>query len=125
MSTSGTPVYKKQIYCKVQFEGFHAWPECPIEEVSFLRDTHRHIFHIVAFKTVSHDDRDIEFIVLKHKIERYLNERYPNGRLGSMSCEMIAIDLIERFELDACDVSEDNENGALITAIGKVASRRA
>ena len=53
---------KKQIVVKLQVEGLHQWQDCPIEDVSFLRDRHRHIFHIEVRKKVSHNDRDIEII---------------------------------------------------------------
>jgi len=32
-----------------------------------------------------------------------------------MSCEMIARELIEHFNLSRCEVSEDGENGAIVT----------
>lgn len=103
------------VWITTQFEGFHCWPECPFEEVSFLRDRHRHIFHIKAWKEVTHLDRDTEFVLLKHKIEAYLWQQYPDGELGSYSCEMLAQELINEFKLCACSVSEDGENGAMIT----------
>lgn len=118
---------KTEVYCTLQVEGVHNWPECPFEEVIYLRDLHRHMFHIKAYAAVNHDDRDIEFIMLKHKIQHYLINKYgsigQNGRMmddylcvfGAMSCEMIARELIEEFGLTRCEVSEDNENGAILT----------
>lgn len=106
---------KKEVYCTLQFEATHFWPECPYEEVIYLQYPHRHVFHIKAFQRISHNDRDIEFIMLKHNIEEYLQRTYPNHELGSMSCEMLAEELIVVFNLSKCDVSEDNENGAILT----------
>lgn len=108
-----------EVYCTLQIEGTHNWKDCPFDEVAYLRDDHRHVFHIKAHKKVNHDDRDIEFIMLKHNIIKYLNERYYCGGIsmcefGSMSCEMIANELISQFELDVCEVSEDGENGAIV-----------
>lgn len=110
---------KTQVYCTVIIEGLHCWPHCPFEEVSYLRNLHRHQFYIKAYKTVSHDDRDIEFIILKHRITSYLRYYYFDQthnvcNFGSMSCEMIGAELIEQFDLDYVDVSEDNECGAII-----------
>lgn len=112
----------KNIIVTIQVEGLHSWPECPIEEVSFLKYPHRHIFFIKAKKNVSHSDRDIEIIQLKRKIQYYLLQKYGIGfkaRLGCdfgrMSCEMIAEELIEKFNLNYVSVLEDNENGAEIT----------
>lgn len=111
---------KTEVFCTLQVEGTHSWPGCPFDEVSYLRDPHRHVFHIKAYKTVTHSDRDTEFIILKHKIQQYFVTEYqmPHQRLcvfGAMSCEMIAEDLIEAFDLSRCEVSEDNENGAIVT----------
>lgn len=106
-------VSNTMVYCTVLFEGVHCWPECPFEEVSYLRDPHRHVFYIKAYKKVFHDDRDVEFILLKHKIEQYLHDTYSDRDLGSKSCEMLASELLEQFDLCRCDISEDNENGAI------------
>ena len=108
-----------QVYCTLQVEGTHNWPGCPFDEVDYLRVPHRHVFHIKAYASVQHNDRDQEFIMLKHKIEDYLFREYYDMRkklhvFGSMSCEMIAEKLCTKFDLDMCDVSEDNENGAII-----------
>ena len=93
-----------EVYCTLQVEGMHNWPVCPFEEVNYLCDPHRHLFHIKAIKKVTHDDRDVEFIMLKHKIEDYFYEKYFNSDLrlmdfGSMSCEMIAKNLITKLIL--------------------------
>lgn len=104
-----------EVFCTLQFEATHNWPGCPFEEVKYLRDPHRHVFHIKAYKLVTHSDRDVEFIMLKHMIQNYLNDQYPSHEFGAKSCEMLAHDLIERFELSRCEVSEDNENGAIVT----------
>ena len=108
-----TPVLT-EVFCTVLFEGIHNCPNCPIEEVSYLKDPHRHIFHIKAFKQVNHNDRDVEFIWLKHRVQEFLTETYPNGQMGPTSCEMLAHILIGHFDLTKCEVSEDNENGAVV-----------
>jgi len=105
---------KKLIYCKVFFEATHQWLNCDIDEVIYLKNEHRHIFNIKAYKTVFHNDRDIEFIVLKHNIEKYLINKFPDRKLKNLSCEMIAEDLIEKFDLVRCEVSEDGENGVIL-----------
>lgn len=107
------------IIINTQAEGIHNWPDCFIPEVSFLKHPHRHIFFIVAKKEVTHNDRDIEIIQLKRKIDQYLIDSYAiKGQktlhFGSKSCEMIAEELFEKFQLSYCSVLEDNENGAEI-----------
>jgi hypothetical protein len=109
---------KSNIIVNLQVEGIHHWPECPIEEVSFLKFPHRHIFHIECKKAVTHLDRDVEIIELKREITLWLKKMYGNEKsvhdFNSMSCEMIAVRLIETFQLNYCKVLEDNENGAEI-----------
>lgn len=121
---------KSEVFCTLQVEGTHNWPSCPFDEVSYLRVPHRHVFHIKAHKLVNHDDRDVEFIMLKHQIQKHFVERYWAGwtpregfngtalhEFGAMSCEMIARELIDQFDLCRCEVSEDGENGAILTVM--------
>lgn len=103
------------VIVNLQFEGVHRWRACPHEEVAFLKDFHRHIFHICCKKQVRHDDRDIEIIMLKRQIHNYLHTTYRDGNLGDMSCEMLAGELVTRFGLCYCSVLEDGENGAEVT----------
>lgn len=110
---------KTNIVVRLQVEGIHNWPDCPIKEVAFLKYPHRHIFHIECKKEVTHLDRDIEIIQLKRKIVRYLLFNYgvdftdsEGCDFKSKSCEMIAVELLKHFGLNYCQVLEDNENGA-------------
>lgn len=110
---------KTEVFCTLQIEGLHCWADCPFEEVAYLKDPHRHVFHIKAYKSVSHDDRDTEFIMLKHKIQNYLFGTYYDYatkmfRFGTMSCEMIGRELMEKFQLSRIEVVEDGENGAIV-----------
>ena len=109
------------VFCTIQIEGAHFWKDCPLAEVDYLKDRHRHVFHIKAYQTVSHSDRDVEFICLKHDILHYLRVEYFREasflhEFDGMSCEMIANELIDRFNLSSCEVNEDGENGAIVTA---------
>ena len=106
---------KRSIIVNFQFEGIHSWPECDIEEVSFLKFPHRHVFHVKAIKSVQHNDRDIEFIKLKKEMQTFVGRMFPNGRMGRNSCEDVAELLLKQFNLCSCAVLEDNENGAIIT----------
>ena len=118
---------KSEVYCTLEVEGTHNWPNCPFDEVAYLRDPHRHMFGIKAYKIVTHSDRDVEFIMLKHQIQKYLYDEYAfdcaidlhrTGTFcifGARSCEMIAQELIEQFDLSRCEVNEDNENGCILT----------
>lgn len=112
--------FKIEVFCTLQVEGTHNWTDCPYDDVDYLRSPHRHMFHIKAFKVVTHSDRDVEFIILKHAIEDYIAVHYVKSEariytFGAMSCEMLAEDLVNAFDLSRCEVSEDNENGAIVT----------
>ena len=108
---------KTTIISRLQVEGVHQWSKCPHEEVKFLRDAHRHIFWIECEREVFHDDRDVEFIMFKREITKYLVDKYNDGeclKFNNMSCEMIAKELLVKFNLERCSVFEDNENGAVV-----------
>lgn len=124
----GEKKYYETVFCTLQVEGIHRWKDCPFDEVYFLRDYHRHIFHIKAYKKVTHSDRDVEFIMLKREVQDYLRSMYTAQfgvnitaqhravhNFGDRSCEMIAKELIEKFDLLACEVNEDGENGAFVS----------
>lgn len=103
---------KQFIVIKTQFEAIHCWPDCPFDDVSFLRNPHRHIFHVVLkFETKA--DRQFEFIRVKRDVESFLNKKFVGRDLGETSCETIAQTLLRKFS-DSCfaSVFEDNENGA-------------
>lgn len=108
------------VVVKLQVEGFHNWSEAP-EVVSFLRDRHRHIFHVELVKEVTHADRDVEIILMKREVERHMLSMYNSGNsnnrwceFGEMSCEMIAEELLETFDCVSVQCLEDNENGAIV-----------
>lgn len=103
------------VFCTTRFEASHSWPAAP-DPVAFLRDPHRHEFHVRVEVRVDHDDRDIEFIMLKREVDRFIAED-----LGEVnfSCEMYA-DAIKAHVEDEygrparVEVSEDGENGAIV-----------
>ena len=106
---------KTLIVVNLDIEGVHRWAECPIEEVGFLRDYHRHLFKIRCEKEVAHDDRDIEIIMLKRAIADRLAAKFSTPcYFGDMSCEMVAKWLVNEFSLSSCEVLEDGENGAIV-----------
>lgn len=102
----------KYIVINLQFEGIHQWKNCNIEDVIFLKNPHRHIFHVELIKKVNHNDREIEIIMLKRKILDYIGLQPVN--LENQSCEDIAENLYKYFNAYSVKVTEDGENGALI-----------
>lgn len=102
------------VIVRTQFEGLHCYPEAP-EEVSYLRNMHRHIFNIEVQIETYHDDRELEFIMVKHRIDECLKDFE-----GRISCEQIAkyicnylIKLYGERRME-CKVFEDNENGGCV-----------
>jgi hypothetical protein len=108
-------------------EGMHKYPAALTDpnlatgdeyDVSFLGYPHRHIFHFKVWISVTHDDRDIEFIQFK----RWLLNLYKDSilALDYKSCEMISGDLYEVISQKYpnrevwIEVSEDGENGSFI-----------
>jgi hypothetical protein len=87
-------------------------------DVSFLGYPHRHMFHFRVRISVSHNDRDIEFIQFKRWLESLYSDK--TLELNFKSCEMIAEDLINtigaRYPNRAMviQVFEDGENGAIL-----------
>lgn len=106
---------------KLQFEGLHCWPDAP-EPVKFLRNPHRHLFHVRAKAEVQSVNREIEIIMLKRNMEDFLHSQGLDFK--SSSCEALALMLLEKFGLQSCEVLEDNENGAEVSLEdGKYAPR--
>lgn len=111
---------KTEVIASLRLPGFHSWPEAP-DEVSFLRQPHRHEFHVTMWKVVPHNDRETEIILMKAEAERKLRGRYPNHSglgmsMGRDSCETVAAWLLASMGLSRCRVLEDGENGAEVTA---------
>ena len=101
---------------RFQFQGVHRWKDAP-EEVAFLRNEHRHVFHCEVAISQEHDNRDIEFFIFKKELESGI-PLYIQGE--NDSCEMIAQRIKEMVEHDhpnrlvIVQVFEDNENGAMV-----------
>ena len=115
------------IWVTFQKEGIHKYPAALDDpalatgdeyDVSFLGYPHRHIFHFRVAITVTHNDRDIEFIQFKRWLEKLYAEK--TLELDYKSCEMMSDDLFDKIAEKypnrsvKIEVSEDGEIGALI-----------
>lgn len=116
------PTLEREIWITFQKEGIHKYPAAltdpRLKDVEFLGYPHRHIFHFRVSVSVTHNDRDIEFILFKRELE----DLYQGTmEIDYKSCEMLAEDLInyitDKYPNRAVQVSvsEDNENGATLT----------
>jgi len=104
---------RKFIIVRTDFEAIHRWLECPFEDVSFLREFHRHKFFVEVKKQIE-EDRGIEFIMFQREVKEFIRVAYEGKNLGAMSCERIAEDILRFFEASSVSVWEDNENGSEI-----------
>jgi hypothetical protein len=101
------------------FEATHRYPLAP-EGVDFLRYPHRHIFRVRAQIRVTHDDRELEFILVKRFLTKRIREVWDGKDLGQFSCEMMCDQiyswLVEKYgqrEM-TIEVSEDGENTGIL-----------
>lgn len=109
------------ISVRTQFESLHCYPNAP-ERVSYLRNVHRHSFFVEAKIEVFHDDRELEFIIVKEDLSKFIQESLVQrdmDKLVSMSCEMMAKSIMTYLSDSYgsnrryfVSVYEDNENGA-------------
>lgn len=102
------------VLIKTQFEGFHYWPKAEHKE-EYLQHIHRHIFHVELEVKVTNDERQIEFIEFKRRLNEYCTRwSVPTTN----SCETIARFIalwVTDLNLEPIRVAvlEDNENGAV------------
>jgi hypothetical protein len=103
------------VFITTTFIGYHRWVDAP-DDVAFLRDYHRHVFHVKMFWTITHAERQIEFISQKRLVDAWLNAIYKERRFED-SCETIALNLMGEFGASCVQVSEDGENGCFIRKV--------
>ena len=117
---------KPYVIIKTQFEGFHYWKDAP-DHVAFLRDPHRHMFHVKIRMGVDGLDRDIEIISFKKHINSYIKTTLVETiAKEGWSCEMIADNIArhicaiyDNVDMLEVEVLEDNENGGGVIHVGK------
>jgi hypothetical protein len=100
---------------RTRFIAYHAWPNAPVE-VAFLRNVHRHEFHVELSVRQQHSDRAVEYIMLRRWLDKEL-DAWRDKDLGARSCEMLCEQLInyakcEGYDVEYCRIFEDGENGA-------------
>jgi hypothetical protein len=119
----------KMIWVTFRKEGIHKYPAAATDpnlatgdeyDVSFLATPHRHIFHFRVWLSVTHNDRDVEFIQFKRWLEKLYSSNQGVLSLDYKSCEMMSDDLYAQISARYPDrevwieVSEDGENGSFI-----------
>ena len=109
------------VWVSTTFVGVHRWKNAP-DQVGFLRDWHRHVFHVKLAVSVVGLDREVEFLQLKEKVNIHLARTYRER--FELSCEMIALDLVREFRAKWVEVSEDGENGAIVEGLPSLQTKQ-
>lgn len=108
---------KRYVKVSTQKEFFHCWPTAP-DEVAFLRTPHRHMLHMYVTVEVTHNERDIEFILLKREVEQlYLEADFTIDSSCETVAEYLLTKLRNKYGADRyykVEIYEDNENGAIL-----------
>ncbi len=110
--------FSNSIFVTSAFSARHQYPNAP-DEVAYLRNDHRHLFHVRVEMQVDHDDRDLEFMIVKAELDKFLSD-YEGMFLGSVSCEqmgqniVIALDARWPRRVREVIVAEDGENGGIV-----------
>lgn len=108
---------KKTIVLDFEVEGYHFYPNAP-KQVSFLENNHRHLFQIRVGYKVNSLNREKEIFIQQDFLKDYLFETYGSPcQFKNMSCEMIAVELLEFIIEDGgiwVEVFEDGKGGAKI-----------
>ena len=115
-----TGSYKTSITVRTEFEGFHYYPNAGQIDprIKFLENEHRHMFKVTANIEVFHDDRELEFFLVKWD----LNEFIKGGNMNHKSCEMMGREILEHLKTKwgahrgiSVTVSEDGESDGTVT----------
>jgi len=105
---------KTTVITKNKVEGFHFYLEAS-GSVSFLKERHRHIFSVECRFEVSDLNREIEIFSQQADIESYIKNKYGYpAEFNQISCEMIAYELLLKFNCSYVKVLEDGEGGAVV-----------
>lgn len=111
---------KSFIKIRTEFEGYHFYPNASATDsrIKFLENEHRHIFKVEVKILVNHLDRELEFFLVKWKLQDFIK----SGNQNHKSCEMIATDILNDHLIPSygkdryyeVTVSEDGESDGII-----------
>ena len=111
---------KTFIRVRTEFEGFHYYPGASKidERIKFLESMHRHMFKVEVKISVTHDDRELEFFLVKWALNEFIN----SVNMDYKSCEMMAHEIIDDFLIPnygqnryyEVTVSEDGESDGIV-----------
>lgn len=111
------------IFVSLQIIGIHCWPDAKnvLPEVGYLSEIHLHKFFIEIEKKVENgdNDRNVELIMFERELQNYYKRNFYNDQIKccdfkNMSCELIALDLLDAYNLESVKVTEDDNWGARV-----------
>lgn len=110
---------KSFIRVRTEFEGYHFYPGAGNIDprIKFLENKHRHMFKVEVKIEVYHDNRELEFFLVKWALQEFI----AGGNMNYKSCEMIAKDIIDNHLIPSygnryyeVTVSEDGESDGIV-----------
>ena len=114
---------KSYIKIRTEFEGYHFYPNAGNIDprIKFLENEHRHMFKVDVKISVTHDDRELEFFLVKWGLTEFLKE----SKMNHKSCEMIAREILNQHLIPKYGenryyeivVSEDGESDGILEYI--------
>jgi hypothetical protein len=106
-----------EVFCRTRFVGFHVWKDAP-NIFAYLRNTHRHEFHVEVGVHVELSNREVEFHELRLRVDDFLKHSYP--LTIELSCELMASQIAAflrqsfKYDVTYVEVSEDGECGGRV-----------
>jgi hypothetical protein len=113
---------KSYIKVRTDFEGYHFYPNAGDIDtrIGFLENVHRHMFKVEVKIEVEHDNRELEFFLVKWALQEFIS----GGNMNHKSCEMIAREIINHHLIPKYGnryyevvVSEDGESDGIVENI--------
>jgi hypothetical protein len=109
------------IRVRTDFEGYHCYPGAGQidDRIKFLEHPHRHLFKVEVTISVSDDNRQLEFFLVKWALNDFIGSQ---KNFENQSCEMMARRILVDFLIPSfgsqrsytVTVSEDGENDGII-----------
>jgi 6-pyruvoyl-tetrahydropterin synthase len=95
-----------RIKVKEIFRGVHSWPSAgetlETEKVNFLANTHAHDFRVTVECRVEHEDREIEFYLLRNTLKEIVYDNWEEEDhflcFNGSSCETIGNLVLEKLK---------------------------
>lgn len=109
---------RTEVFITAQFPALHRYADAP-DEVAYLRNIHRHLFHVKVIFSVESQNRECEFFIEQLRLARLIEDLRENEDALEWSCEHWAVAILAALNASghaasSVTVSEDGENGATV-----------